>query len=174
MTKNNTFYVIKCFLIFVLINLKNFKTMILTPLIEFQNLEPMNIPKYFKTTKVAEFLNETIGKGLTNKETAEFLNVSPSTINRYKIAIGIISNLKPVTRTTEEKQASMLKSMKTKATNKLIKEEIERIKSLPADQQLSKIEEFKTKYNISSERLNVQAGSKSTKGMDKKKKYKQN
>ena len=53
----------------------------------------------------------------------------------------------------------MLKSMKTKATNKLIKKEMERIKSLPADQQLSKIEEFKTKYNISSERLNVQAGS---------------
>ena len=49
----------------------------------------------------------------------------------------------------------MLKSMKTKATNKLSKEEMERIKSLPADQQLSKIEEFKTKYNISSERLNI-------------------
>ena len=32
--------------------------------------------------------------------------------------------------------------MKTKATNKLIKEEMEKIKSLPADQQLSKIDEF--------------------------------
>ena len=76
----------------MLINLKNFKKMIVTPLIEFQNLEPMNIPKYFKTTKVAEFLSETIGKGWTNKETAELLNVSPSTINRYKNAIGIVSN----------------------------------------------------------------------------------
>ena len=47
---------------------------------------------------------------------------------------------------------------------------MEKIKSLPAEQQLSKIEEFKTKYNISSERLNVQTGSKSTKGKDKKKK----
>ena len=75
-----------------------------------------------------------------------------------------------MTRTTEEKQAAMLKSIKTKATNKLIKEEMENIKSLPVDQQLSKIEEFKTKYNISSERLNVQAGSKSTKTKDKKKK----
>ena len=75
-----------------------------------------------------------------------------------------------MTRTTEEKRASMLKSMKTKATNKLIKEEMKKIKSLPADQQLSKIEEFKTKHNISSERLNIQAGSKSTKGKDKKKK----
>ena len=37
----------------------------------------------------------------------------------------------------------MLKSMITKATNKLIKEEIKRIKSLPAYQQLSKINEFK-------------------------------
>ena len=95
--------------------------MILTPLIEFQKFEPMNIPKYFKTTKVAEFLSETIGKGRTNKETAELLNVSSSTINRYKKAIGIVSNCKQVNRTTEEKQASMLKSMKTKATNKLIK-----------------------------------------------------
>ena len=144
--------------------------MILTPLIEFQNLEPMNIPKYFKTTKVAELLSETIVKGRTNKETAELLNVSSSTINRYKKAIGITSNRNPVTRTTEEKQAAMLKSMKTKARNKLIKEEMEKIKSLPSDQQLSKIEKFKTKYNISSERLNIQAGSKSTKGKNKKKK----
>ena len=64
----------------------------------------------------------------------------------------------------------MLKSMKTKATNQLTKDEMERIKSLPADQQLSKIAEFKTKYNISSERLNIQTGCKSTKGKDKKKK----
>ena len=48
-----------------------FQQMILTPLIEFQYLQPTNIPKYFNTTKVAEFLNETIGKGRTNKETAE-------------------------------------------------------------------------------------------------------
>ena len=34
---------------------------------------------------------------------------------------------------------------------------MERIKSLPADEQLSKIEEFLTKYNISPERLNIQA-----------------
>ena len=100
--------------------------MILTPLIEFQNLQPTNIPKYFKTTKFAEFLNETNWKLRTNKETAELLNISPSTINRYKNAIGITSNRKPVTRTTEEKQASMLKSMKTTATNKLIKEEMQK------------------------------------------------
>ena len=49
----------------------------------------MNIPKYFKTTKVAEFLNETIEKRNKNKETAELLNISPSTINRYKKGIGI-------------------------------------------------------------------------------------
>ena len=36
--------------------------------------------------------------------------------------------------------------MKTKATNKLIKEKMERIKSLPADQQLSKIKKIKTNY----------------------------
>ena len=151
--------------------------MILTPLIEFQNLQPTNITKYFKTSKVAEFLNETIGKGKSNKETAELLNISPSTINRYKKAIGMTSSRKPVNRTTEDKQAAMLKSMKTKATNKLIKNEMEKIKSLPADQQLNKIEEFQTKYNISSdkilasspERLNIQAGSKNSKAKDKRK-----
>ena len=62
----------------------------------------------------------------------------------------------------------MLKSMKTKATNKLIKNEMENIKLLSVDQQLSKIEEFQTKYNISPEQLNIQAGSKSTKAKDKK------
>ena len=131
----------------------------------------MNITKYFKTTKVGEFLNETIGKGKTNKKTADLLNISPLTINRYNKAIGIKSNRKIVKRTTEEKHVSILKSMKTKATNKLIKEEIERIKSLPADQQLIKIEEFKTKYNISSARLNAQTESgKGIKGKDKMKK----
>ena len=65
----------------------------------------------------------------------------------------------------------MLKFMKTKARNKLIKEGMERIKSLPADQQLSKIEEFKTKYNISSEQLKSQPGfDEGIKGKDKKKK----
>ena len=59
--------------------------------------------------------------------------------------------------------------MKTKAANKLIIEEMEKIKLLSADQQLSKIEEIKTKYNISSERQNIQAGSQSTKGKYKKK-----
>ena len=63
--------------------------MILTPLIEFKNLQPTNILNYFKTTKVAEFLNEMIGNGKTNTETAELLNISPSTMNRYKKAIGI-------------------------------------------------------------------------------------
>ena len=91
--------------------------MFLTPLIEVQSLESINIPKYFKTTKVAEFLNETIGKGKTNKETAELLNISLSTINQYKTAIGIVSNHKPFNSTTEEKLAAMLKTMKTLATN---------------------------------------------------------
>ena len=56
----------------------------LSLVIEFQNLVPTNVPKYFKMTKIAEFLNETIGKGKTNKEAAKLFDVSPSTINRYK------------------------------------------------------------------------------------------
>ena len=141
-----------------------------TTLMEFKNLLLTTLPKYYKMMRVDEFLKQTIAIGKTNKEASELLNVYPSTITRYKTAIGISSNRKPVARTTEEKQAAMLKSMKTKSKNKLIKEEMEKIKLVPAAQQLSKIEEFKTKYNISSERLNVQTGSKSTKQKDKKKK----
>ena len=120
--------------------------------------------------RVDQFLKQTIALGKTNKQAAELLDVSPSTINRYKKSVGILSNRKRVNRTTEKKQASMLKSMKTKATNKLIKDEMEKIKSLPTDQQLSKIEEFQTKYNISPELLNIKAGSKNTKAKDKRKK----
>ena len=120
--------------------------------------------------RVDQFLKQTIALGKTNKQAAELLDVSPSTINRYKKSVGILSNRKPVNRTTEDKQAAMLKSMKTKATNKLIKEEMEKIKSLPAVQQLNKIDEFQTKYIILSERLNIQAGYKSTKENDKNKK----
>ena len=36
----------------------------------------MTILKYFNTTKVADFLNETYRKGKTNRETAELLNLS--------------------------------------------------------------------------------------------------
>ena len=141
-----------------------------TTLMEFQNLTPMTLPNYYKMMRLDQFLKQTIALGITNKQAAELLDVSPSTINRYKKSVGILSTRKIVNRTTEEKQASMLKSMKTKATNKLIKDEMEKIKSLPTDQQLSKIEEFQTKYNISPERLNILAGSKSIKAKDKRKK----
>ena len=149
-----------------------------TALTEFQNFTPMTIPNYYKMMRVYQFLREIIAKGKTNKQAAELLDVSPSTINRYKKSVGIISKRKPVNITPEEKQASMLKSMKTKATNKLIKKEMERIKSLPADQQLNKIEELKTKYNISSDKILASSSEqlksqteydKGTKGKKKKK-----
>ena len=97
-----------------------------TTLMKFQNLTPMTLPNYYKMMRVDQFLKQTIALGKTNKQAAELLDVSPSTINRYKKSVGILSNRKPVNRTTEEKQASMLKSMKIKGTNKLIKEEMEK------------------------------------------------
>ena len=103
------------------INLKNFKNMENTTLMEFQNLTPMTIPNYYKMMRVDQFFKQTIALRKTSKQASELLDVSSSTINRYKKAIGITSSRKPVNRTTEEKQAAMLKSMKTKATNKLIK-----------------------------------------------------
>ena len=90
-------------MIFMPINLKNLKNMQDTTLMEFQNLSPTTLPKYNKMMRVDEFLKQTIAMGKTNKEASELLNVSPSTINRYKKAIGITSNRKPVTRSTEEK-----------------------------------------------------------------------
>ena len=129
----------------------------------------MTILNYYKMMQIDQFLNQTIAIGKTNK----LLN---SQMYHHQPLIDIkqqwvLYQKKPVNRTAEQKQASMLKFMKTKARNKLIKEGMERIKSLPADQQLSKIEEFKTKYNISSEQLKSQPGfDEGIKGKDKKKK----
>ena len=127
-----------------------------TTFIKFHNLAPITLPYYYKMMSVDEFLQQTIAIIKTNKESFVLLDVSASTINRYKNAIGITSQRKPVHRTTETKHASMLKSIKPIATNKLIKKELKKIKSLPVNQQLSIIEEFITKYNILSERLNIQ------------------
>ena len=63
-----------------------------TTLTEFQNLSPMTVPKYYKMMRVDEFLRQTIARGKTTKEASELLGVSPSTINRYKKALGISSN----------------------------------------------------------------------------------
>ena len=60
-----------------------------TTLMEFQNFSPMILPKYYKIMSVDEFLKQTIAMGKTNKKASALLNVSPSTINRYKTAIKI-------------------------------------------------------------------------------------
>ena len=65
------------------INLKNFKNMQDTTLMEFQSLSPMTLPKYYKMMRVDEFLKQTIAMGKTNIEASEWLNVSLSTHNRY-------------------------------------------------------------------------------------------
>lgn len=92
--------------------------------------------------RVDAVLNETIAMDKTKRKAAELLNVSPSIIDRYQKAVGTTSNRKPVETPTEEKQALMLKSIKTKAINKLIKDEMEKIKLLFADEQVSKAKEF--------------------------------
>ena len=55
-----------------------------TTLMEFQNLTPMTLPNYYKMMRVDQFLKQTIALGKTNKQATELLDVSPSTINRYK------------------------------------------------------------------------------------------
>ena len=66
------------------INLKNFKNMQDTTLMEFQNLTPMTIPNYYKMMRVDQFLKQSIALGKINKQASELLDVSSSTINRYK------------------------------------------------------------------------------------------
>ena len=41
--------------------------------------------------RVDKFLKQTIANGRTNKQADELLDFSPSTINRYKNAVGITS-----------------------------------------------------------------------------------
>ena len=48
----------------------------------------MTISNYYKIMRVDQFFRETIAKGKTNKQAAEILDVSPSTINQYKISSG--------------------------------------------------------------------------------------
>ena len=65
------------------INLKHFKNMQDTTLMEFQNLTPMTFPNYYKMMRVDQFLKQTIALEKTSKQAPELLDVSPSTINRY-------------------------------------------------------------------------------------------
>ena len=51
-----------------------------TTLPEFQNLMPMTIPNYYKMMRFDQFLRKTIAIGKTNKQAAELLDVSRSTI----------------------------------------------------------------------------------------------
>ena len=67
-----------------------------TTLMEFQNLTRMTLPKYYKMMRVDKFLKHTIALGKTNKEASELLDISPSTINRYKKSVGNLSKRKPV------------------------------------------------------------------------------
>ena len=50
------------------INLKNFKNMQDTTLINFQNRTLMTVLNYYKMMRVDEFLRQTIAKDRTNKE----------------------------------------------------------------------------------------------------------
>ena len=68
----------------------------------------------------------------------------------------------------------MFKSLKTKAINKLIKEKMEKIKLLFADEQIHIIEEFQKKYNISSEKFKSQKEYLKEKKEIKKEKKKKN
>ena len=57
-------------------NLKNFKNMQDTTLMEFQNLKLMTLPNYYKMMRVDQFLKQTIALKQTNKQAAELLDVS--------------------------------------------------------------------------------------------------
>ena len=134
-----SFWVIKS-LIFLLLNCQFYlKFMERTTSTEFQNLLPMTVPNYYKMMKVDEFLRQTIARGKTTKEASELLDVSPSTINRYKKSWGISSNRKSYNRTPEAKQLASIKAKETKERNRLFKEEMSSVDLLPSSERLSKL-----------------------------------
>ena len=53
-------------------------------IIDSMSIEPNDIIDYFKTQKVYSFLKEKIAKGKSNEQASKSLNISLSTIKRYK------------------------------------------------------------------------------------------
>ena len=57
-------------------------------IIDSMSIEPNDIIDYFKKPKVYSFLEEKIAKGKSNEQASKYLNISLSTIKRYKKDLG--------------------------------------------------------------------------------------
>ena len=131
-----------------------------TDIIDSMSIEPNDLIDYFKKQKVYSFLEEKIAKGKSNEEASKSLNVSLSTIKRYKKDLGFKPERKTSHKTSEQKHQIYLKGVETKLRNKKFIEEVNNIESsdtLSYDQKQEKINELKNKMingNISENQNN--------------------
>ena len=86
-------------------------------IIDFMSIESNDIIDYFKKQKVYSLLEEKIAKGKSNEQASKSLNISYSTIKRYKKDLGFKPERKATYKTADKKHQSYLKGVKTKLKN---------------------------------------------------------
>ena len=98
-----------------------------TDIIDSMSIEPNDLIDYFNKRKVYCFIEKIIAKGKSNEEASKSLNVSLSTINRYKKDFGFKPERKISHKTSEQKHQIYLKGVETKLRNKRLMEEVNNI-----------------------------------------------
>ena len=113
-------------------------------IIDSMSIEPNDIIDYFKKQKVYSFLEEKIAKGKSNEQPSKSLNISLSTIKRYKNDLRFKPERKATYETAEPKHQSYFKGVETKLKNKKFMEEVNNIENsdtLSFEQKQEKIDE---------------------------------
>ena len=104
-----------------------------------------------KKLKLAEFYLKKFSKGKSSTDAAKAVDLSRSTIKRYKKDLVIKSERKITRKTREEKNQIYMKGVVTKLRNKQIKEEFDNINKnndLTNKEKAQKLDEIRKKYNV--------------------------
>ena len=105
-----------------------------------------------KKLKIAEFYEENIGKGKSNADAAKTVDLSLSTIKRYKKEQGFKPEIKVTRQTREQNNQIYIDGVVTKLKNKQINEEFDNIiknNDLTDKENKQKLDEIRKKYNVS-------------------------
>ena len=100
----------------------------LVEIINSSYVKPEIMIDHFKKLKLAEFYQEKIVNGKSSADAAKAVDLSLSTIKRYKKDEGFKPERKSSHKTSEQKNQIYMKGVETKLRNKQIKEEINNIK----------------------------------------------
>ena len=106
---------------------------------------------HFKKLKLAEFYEEKIGKGKSSSDAAKAVDISLSTITRYKKDQGFKPERKITRRAREQKIQISMKGAITKLKNKQIKKVFDNINKnndLTDNEKEHKLDEIRKKYIV--------------------------